>query len=201
MIALVDSNISNIGSIANMLNFLDIDFQLVTQPEELDNCDKIILPGVGAFDSVMSSLRTSGMDEAINEQVQVKGKYYMGICVGAQLLCQSSEEGKLPGFGWLPLTVTRFDAQQVARVPHMGWNHIEPGHNSALLHNMDEEYARFYFLHSYYIPHDDKFSGGVTRYGALFSAIAQRDNYFGVQFHPEKSHKYGMHLFQNFEAL
>ena len=168
----------------------------------MNNASKVILPGVGAFDHAMQRLEKSGMRQILDQMVLQRHVPVLGICVGVQMLAGSSEEGSLPGLGWIDGEVKRFNSLSTGhslRVPHMGWNNIIPSnkHND-LLQGLDID-ARFYFLHSYYFHccrSEDVIA--VTDYGEKFACAVNRGNVFGVQFHPEKSHQWGIRLLGNF---
>ena len=204
MIAIVNYGSGNIQAIGNIYTRLRIPFTVVTQPEELVAAERIILPGVGAFDQAMNELDASGMREALDRAVLQEKKPILGICVGMQLLAHRSEEGSAKGLGWIDGAVKRFDqggAQQVLRLPHMGWNTVAPRRVSPLFRDVDLE-TGYYFLHSYYFscnnPEDQL---AVANYGKAFTCVVQRANVYGVQFHPEKSHQAGIRLLKNFAAI
>lgn len=204
MIAIVNYGSGNIQAIGNIYTRLRIPFTVVTQPEELVAAERIILPGVGAFDQAMNELDASGMREALDRAVLQEKKQILGICVGMQLLAHSSEEGSAKGLGWIDGAVKRFDqggAQQVLRLPHMGWNTVAPRRVSPLFRDVDLE-TGYYFLHSYYFscnnPEDQL---AVANYGKAFTCVVQRANVCGVQFHPEKSHQAGIQLLKNFATI
>jgi imidazole glycerol-phosphate synthase subunit HisH len=201
MIVIVDYNIGNIGSIVNMLKRIGTQAVVSSQPEVILKADKLILPGVGAFDNGMKKLRSSGLIDVLEQKVFVEKTCILGICLGAQLMTQCSEEGQEPGLGWVKSRTIRFFSQQKLtgyRVPHMGWNEVTQSKKSPLFHHVPED-ARFYFLHSYHFDFketEDELA--VTNYGYRFTSAFEVDNFFGVQFHPEKSHKFGMALLQSF---
>lgn len=207
MIGIVQLGIGNIGSIVNMLRYIHVPAQVCEQPTALETVDKIILPGVGHFDKGMDSLRATGFLSALNEQVLVQKKPVLGICLGMQLMANTSEEGQQPGLGWIDAEVLKFNftplahkAHKQLRVPHMGWNQVQPLQSPHLFSQEEDE--RFYFVHSYYVktryPEDVL---AITTYGHSFVSALHKDNIYGVQFHPEKSHHYGMNLLQQFASL
>jgi glutamine amidotransferase len=204
MIAIIDYGSGNIAAIANIYKQLKIDHIIATWPSELDQADRFLLPGVGAFDATMSHLLATGMIDALNEQVLVKGKKALGICVGMQLLAQSSEEGELPGLGWIPGRVRKIPAERGGiplALPHMGWNNLVLQNQSPLFKGIDTDRG-FYFLHNYYF--DAKNSEDVlatVEYGGRLPCAVGRDNIFGAQFHPEKSHSNGVALLKNFAEI
>lgn len=204
MIAIVDYGSGNVKAIANTYRRLNIPAFMASHPDDLDRATKIILPGVGAFDQAMHHLSESGMREALATRVLEDRIPLLGICVGMQLLAARSEEGILPGLGWLDAVVRRFDAARFTsrtHVPHMGWNSIEVARPHALLTGLAGD-ASFYFLHSYYVecgnPADVL---ARAEYGGDFDCAVNADNISGVQFHPEKSHHNGVQLLKNFAEL
>lgn len=204
MIAIVNYGSGNIQAIANIYGALGIQFVVAATPAELTGADRVVLPGVGAFDQAMNQLNASGMRSALDAWVLVERRPIIGICVGMQLLAHSSEEGSAPGLGWIDGEVKRFDRATfgaTTRLPHMGWNTIEPARLDPLFDGVDLEKG-FYFLHSYYFEcraGDDVLA--TTDYGARFTSAVRRNNVCGVQFHPEKSHQNGVRLLRNFARL
>jgi len=197
MISIIDYGMGNLGSIQNMLNKLGFESKLESDPDHLKDANSIILPGVGAFDNAMEKLNSSGFSEAI-KNFSATGAPVLGICLGMQLLATQSEEGELKGLNLIPGDVVKFKSDTL-KVPHMGWNRVNPV-NDILYSQLEEN--RFYFVHSfYYIPEDPNHTAGTTEYGHTFTSSVNRDNVFGAQFHPEKSHKYGMQLLTNFSRL
>jgi glutamine amidotransferase len=203
MITIVDYGLGNLGSIVNMLRKVGVAAELTGDPNRISRAGKLILPGVGAFDNGMENLTRLGLLEPLNQRVRRDGVPVLGICLGAQLLTRRSEEGKLPGLGWIEADTIRFFSRQPAaglKVPHMGWNDLIVKKDNPLLTAATEQ--RFYFVHSYHFKCDqaeDPLAGAV--YGYEFTAAFSRGNVFGVQFHPEKSHKFGMELLRRFAAL
>ncbi len=201
MIAMVDYGTGNVGSLGNMLHKIGQTATLASTPEVLERADAILLPGVGAFDRGMGNLQASGLLETLTRRVQGDGVPVLGICLGMQLLARSSEEGTLPGLGWIDAVCQKFtfppeDRQH--KVPHMGWNAVQPRSGENLFSDM-EPGALFYFVHSYHVvcaDSDDVL--GVSEYGGAFTSAVRRGNIFGVQFHPEKSLRFGMRLLRNF---
>ncbi|HYG18514.1 MAG TPA: imidazole glycerol phosphate synthase subunit HisH [Ohtaekwangia sp.] len=200
MIAIVDYEAGNIGSIKNMLHKLGAAAEITGDPERIRLASKIILPGVGSFDYGVTRLRESGVIDVLNER-KLAGTPVLGICLGAQLMCHRSEEGKLPGLSWINGEVVRFP-QMVGNtrysVPHIGWDDVMPVKPSRLFGDMPG-LARFYFVHSYYIScatAEDILAKNT--YGVPFDAAFEKENIAGVQFHPEKSHKFGSILLKNF---
>jgi glutamine amidotransferase len=204
MIAIVDYGSGNVAAIMNILRQRKIPHMLTRDPKELAAADRYILPGVGAFDPTMDHLRRTGLVEVLDEQVLGRGKIALGVCVGMHLLSEGSEEGTLPGLGWIKGKVRRIDATRLnhaPKLPHMGWNSIALVDGAKLFDGVDTARG-FYFLHSYYF--DAANAGEVAAhvsYGADLPCAVQRGNVFGVQFHPEKSHSNGTRLFENFSRL
>lgn len=199
MVAITDYGLGNLGSIANMLKVIGEKSVITSDADQIRNADKIILPGVGAFDSGMSQLENRGLISIIQEEAK-KGKPIMGICLGMQLLGRKSEEGKKPGLGLLPFDNIRFrlPAESKLKIPHMGWDIVEFKQDKPLLQEI-EGTQRYYFVHSYHAVCDDANNVMMTcDYGYEFAAAVCKDNIYGIQFHPEKSHDFGMRLFENF---
>lgn len=199
MIAIIDYNIGNITAVLNMLQRLGVPCRVATCAEDIKQADRIILPGNGAFDACMQNLRASGLIPVLEKQVLQLGKPLLGICVGAQMLGQSSAEGVESGLGWMDMRVERFPELPDLRIPHMGWNQVVPAQKDHLLaQNMPED-TRFYFVHSYYmLPKNPTNILYRANYGIDFAAGVVRDNIVGVQFHPEKSHRFGKQLLAAF---
>ncbi len=205
MIGLVDLDIGNIGSISNMLRRLGVEHVISKDLTVLEKASKLILPGVGAFDSVMGRVQEMQLVPFLEEQVCQKKKPFMGVCVGMQILANASEEGNLQGLGWIPGQVKKFTFEGEVtklRVPHMGWNKVNPTSSDLIFKDQNPEDAFFYFVHSYYYEVADPMSSlATTTYGKEFTSIVKKDNIYGVQFHPEKSHKHGLLLFKNFSEI
>jgi glutamine amidotransferase len=199
-IAVIDFGMGNIGSIRNMLKFVGAPYVLTNDRHEIAQCDKILLPGVGHFGLAMENLARRDLVRPLQDFVQDRRMPILGICLGMQLMCSSSEEGGVPGLGYIEAEVRRFagPAETGVKVPHMGWSDVEFAKRSVLTEHLGDR-ARFYFVHSYYVTCRDP--GDVlasTNYGITFASAFVRGNIAGVQFHPEKSHKYGIQLFRNF---
>lgn len=204
MIGIIDYGLGNVRAFANVYKNLNLPALIVKQPNELKNVSKVILPGVGAFDYAMQKLDQSGMRQCLDEIVLEHHVPVLGICVGMQILAHSSDEGSLPGLGWIDGEVKRFDFSSLQHpmcVPHMGWNNVNPLKINSLLNGLDHGFL-FYFLHSYYF-HCEKSVDiiAVTDYGIQFASAVHSENIFGVQFHPEKSHQWGIQLLKNFAEL
>jgi len=203
-ITIVDYKMGNLGSIANIFKKLGVGCTISSTPDDILGAEKLILPGVGSFDSGMRNIRELGLEQPLNKQVLERKVPVLGICLGMQLLTEKSEEGELAGLNWIPGRTIKFNLKDSnLRVPHMGWNTLTtPGETPLLFKNMPSHPPRFYFVHSYYVKCEvQAHSIGRTRHGIEFTSAIQRDNIFGVQFHPEKSHKYGMALLENFSRL
>ena len=200
MITIVNFGMGNLGSIYNMLTRLGFDAIITSDIDEIKNAEKLILPGVGAFDQAMTNLHNQELVPVLNDLVLEKRIPILGICLGMQLLAQRSEEGKLNGLGWIDAEVIRFrfSPEQNLRIPHIGWNTITIQQDVCLFKKVYEE-SRFYFVHSYYVKcKSDDTVLATTSYGFDFTSAVVHDNIYGVQFHPEKSHKFGMLLLKNF---
>jgi imidazole glycerol-phosphate synthase subunit HisH len=204
VIAIVDYGVGNVAAIGNIYKRLDIPAKLAATAEELDEADRVVLPGVGSFDWAMERLDRSGLRPALERAALEERKPILGICVGMQMLARGSDEGRLPGFGWIDGHVRRFEAQRGGRrtqLPHMGWNDVEPADSADLFADWVDD-ARFYFLHSYYFEAADPANVlAVTDYNGRFASAVRARNILGVQFHPEKSHQWGVQLLKNFAAL
>lgn len=198
MITIVDYKVGNLGSIQNMLRKVGCPSSVTSAVEDIEKAEKIILPGVGAFDSGIENLKKYGLWEVLNERILVKKVPVLGICLGMQLICQGSEEGQMEGLGWIDASVKKFCLDsELFKIPHMGWNYIEPQKESKLLKDMYPK-PKFYFVHSFYVAAEDNSSLMKTEYGFKFDSAVEKSNILGVQFHPEKSHKFGMKLLENF---
>ena len=211
MIAIVNYGLGNIHAFANIYKRLNIAVGIASAPDKLLAADKIILPGVGAFDWAMMRLNESGMREALEELVVNKNTPVLGICVGMQMMAKRSDEGVLDGLGWVDAEVhslrdesgVRSKERGVRRMslPHMGWNDVLPGNNGCLFRNLESK-SRFYFLHSYYfVPEHESDILSTTDYYGSFASSVRSGNIFGVQFHPEKSHQWGIQLLKNFAEM
>jgi glutamine amidotransferase len=203
MIAIIDYGLGNVRAFANVYKKLNIPAVTVRHPEDLGGVTKIILPGVGSFDHAMQRFENSGMKHILEEMVLNQQVPVMGICVGMQMLANSSEEGVLPGLGWIKGKVRKIvpPLQHPVNIPHMGWNDVKPVKNNGLMRELESN-ARFYFLHSYYFEsskNEDILA--ITEYAGEFACAVNSGNVYGVQFHPEKSHKWGIQLLKNFAEL
>lgn len=204
MITILDYGYGNINAIKNIYERLNIPFEFATTQEQILKADHIILPGVGAFDETISTLQGKRFTEVLNRKVLKEKIPILGICVGMQMLADSSEEGKLTGLGWIHGNVKKFDESRIPgkpKIPHLGWNSIEITHDCPLFKNVDSSIG-FYFVHSYYYECADETNVICkTLYGKIFHSAVNRENIFGVQFHPEKSHDNGIQLLRNFANL
>lgn len=204
MIAIVDYGLGNVRAFVNIYKRLNISATLASTAESIAQADRIILPGVGSFDWAMQCLERTGLRQVLDEQVLAKKIPVLGICVGMQMMARRSEEGIEPGLGWIDAEVKRFaftpDNHRLM-LPHMGWNDVEPTRPTALLKGL-ETGSRFYFLHSYYFaPDKDVDTITTADYGGTFTCGVQAGNCYGVQFHPEKSHGWGIQLLKNFAEI
>lgn len=200
MIVVVDYGMGNPSSIANMIHKVGGVAQVSSDPEVIVKASHIVLPGVGAFDNAVIKLKNTGIWDAIHEGVFQSRAKFLGVCLGMQLLLNESEEGKLPGLGWIDGAVRKFQFPPESRlkIPHMGWNVVYPKSAGQVVGDAEEE-LRFYFVHSFHACCND--SANVvaeTEYGYKFPSAIGKDNIVGVQFHPEKSHRFGLQLFSNF---
>lgn len=197
MIIIVDFGMGNLGSINNMIKKVGYTSIITSDIEIIKKATKLILPGVGSFDNGMKNLADLGLIEILNQKVLIEKTPILGICLGMQLMTKSSEEGKLSGFGWVDAETKRF-LSNTLKIPHMGWNIINHQKKSKFFDEMESE-KRFYFVHSYYVKclsKQDILS--ITPYTHDFVSSFEKGNVLGVQFHPEKSHKFGMNLIKNF---
>jgi glutamine amidotransferase len=202
MISIVNYGVSNIGSMLNMMKKIGFPAQVVSTPAEIERADKIILPGVGAFDHGMLALMELGLVIPLKKRIVQDRVPILGVCLGMQLLAKGSEEGVLGGLDLIDGYCIRFQSNgdTSIRIPHMGWNELTIRRESALLERL--EGARFYFVHSYHFVCTSQANVLATAYyGNEFTAAVQCNNVWGVQFHPEKSHRFGMTLLSNFARL
>jgi glutamine amidotransferase len=202
MVTIVDYGVGNLASIANMARKAGTECAISGDPKVLAAADRLILPGVGAFDRAMANLSERNLIPVLNERVMERRVPTLGLCLGMQLFARGSEEGTRAGLGWLAAGNRRFRFEQMngnaPKVPHMGWNFIEPASPTVLLERLPPE-PRFYFVHSYHLQCDDPADVMCwTTYGYRFASGIHRGNLWGTQFHPEKSHKFGLALLKNF---
>jgi glutamine amidotransferase len=204
MITIVDYGLGNILAFANVYRRLNVPVNVAKDAAGLAGASKLILPGVGAFDHAISQLQQSGMRAALDELVLGRKVPVLGICVGMQMLAYRSTEGHLPGLAWIPGIVKEFDVSRLptrTHLPHMGWNDVIPAKTSPLFVGLESD-ARFYFLHSFYFECETKeHVVAEASYGGDFTCCVNKENIYGVQFHPEKSHHSGTRLLKNFADL
>jgi glutamine amidotransferase len=201
MLVIVNYGIGNVGSIKNMLKKIGAEARISSEHADIMAADRLVLSGVGSFDSAMEHFAGSGLQEALREKVLGQGTPLLGICLGMQLLTRRSEEGRLAGLGFVPgetVLLTPQNPGEPLRVPHMGWNTLSLKRESPLFDGLGDG-TRFYFAHSYHVVLDDPSDAlAATFHGREFVSVFRRNNITGVQFHPEKSHRFGIRLFRNF---
>jgi glutamine amidotransferase len=198
-IHIIDYELGNVGSVANMLRYLRVPAVVIKSPEQVARNAALILPGVGAFDHGVENLARAGWTQPLKELV-AQGSTLLGICLGMQLLARGSEEGSLPGLSLVPAHTRRFvfDASQKLKIPHMGWNETRCVDRD-LFGSLCDGPSRFYFVHSYHVVCDsDEHVAATCHYGATFTAAVRNGRVFGTQFHPEKSHTFGMTVLRNY---
>lgn len=202
MVTIIDYEMGNLGSVLNMFKKAQVPARIVSDPSVVEKSEKIVLPGVGKFDHGMKSLKKGGLFEVLNHLVLEKKVPTLGICLGMQLMAKKSEEGDLPGFGWVDSTVHKFRFDDpTLKVPHMGWNYVKQIRENAILDGLQSK-PRFYFVHAYYVKCETERDVLLqANYGLDFVAGFQKENIYGFQFHPEKSHKFGMQILKNFGSL
>ncbi|QVM92799.1 imidazole glycerol phosphate synthase subunit HisH [Pseudomonas entomophila] len=204
MITIIDYGLGNIHAFVNMYKRLHIPVNVASSADGLRGAERLILPGVGAFDHAMERLNASGMRPTLEEMVTERKVPVLGICVGMQMLAKSSDEGTLPGLGWIDGTVKSFSSAAGLKdlpLPHMGWNDVRPTPGVGLFNGMEDD-AKFYFLHSFYFECTEASSVAASAsYGQDFHCAVAQGNIMGVQFHPEKSHHYGSNLLKNFAEI
>ena len=203
MITVIDYGMGNLGSLVNMFKYLGVQATIASDPEDIKLAKKILLPGVGAFDSAMLQInKTKKLRSVLEAKALVEKVPMLGVCLGMQLLTRGSEEGKMSGLGFIPADTCRIPPKDGLKVPHMGWNLAKPTKvPSALLNDVDHD-ARYYFVHSYAVHVDETVNSIMkTEHSVLFDSGICCKNIYGVQFHPEKSHKFGMKILRNFARL
>lgn len=204
MIIILDNFMGNANSVSNMIKFIGNDCKVSSEINDVKNASRIIMPGIGSFDNSMKILKSNlRLLDVLKEKILIKKTLVLGICVGMQIFFEKSEEGKEKGLQWIEGDVVSFKKlDSRVKVPHMGWNNIHITNNNIIFNNKLDKELRFYFVHSYYVKcKHNKHSVGNTFYGKNFTSIVNKENIFGVQFHPEKSHKFGMQLFKNFLSV
>lgn len=202
MITIIDYGMGNLGSIVNMFKKIGVESQITSSLKQIESAKKILLPGVGAFDKAMQRINNSGIRDILDKKVIKEEIPTLGICLGMQLLTNSSEEGKEKGLGYINASTKKFFSKNnKIKIPHMGWNLVSKTNNSKLTDGLISE-SRFYFVHSYFVEvENQKNSILKTKYGLEFDSAIQNKNIFGAQFHPEKSHRFGMKLLENFSKI
>ena len=200
MIVIIDLNLGNVGAIKNMLKKIGVHSKVSNKKNDILSATKLILPGVGSFDTGMINIKKKGILNCIERKVKKEFIPILGICLGMQMMMQRSDEGKQKGLGWIKGEVKKFRLNEL-KVPHMGWNKINVVKETKITDKLDLN-SKFYFVHSYYVSvnnPDDIVS--LSKYGLEFTSAINHKNYYGVQFHPEKSHKFGMALLSNFSRI
>ena len=204
MITIIDYGVGNINAFVNVYKRVNVPVKIAKTAAELEGAQKLILPGVGHFDYAMSELIKSGMREKLDELVMIQKAPIIGICVGMQMMGNRSDEGTSEGLKWIDADILKFDESlilQRTKLPHMGWNDVSPTAGHPLFEGLEQE-AIFYFLHSYYFKCNNAVDTiAISDYGIPFTSAVNADNVYGIQFHPEKSHKYGETLLHNFAKL
>jgi len=204
MIAIIDYGLGNVMAFYNVYKRLNIPVSIAKRAQDLEGAERVILPGVGAFDHAMNLLNKSGMRDQLDELALNKKIPVLGVCVGMQMLANSSDEGSLPGLGWVGGQVSKFElspGNTTMRIPHMGWNNVKPLKAEGLMFGLGEE-SMFYFLHSYYFNcRSTESIIAVSDYEGEFTCAVSSHNIYGVQFHPEKSHGWGSKLLENFSKV
>ena len=202
MITIIDYGMGNLGSVFNMFKKIGVVSKITSDLEDIKTATKLLLPGVGSFDKAMQRINDSGIKEVLDYKVLKEETPILGVCLGMQLLTNNSEEGIEKGLGYINASTKKFSFQdKKMKVPHMGWNLVEKSTSSLLTTNFEEE-SRFYFVHSYYVEVEKQENSILkTTYGLEFDSAIQHKNVYGAQFHPEKSHKFGMKLLDNFSKI
>ncbi len=202
MIHIIDYGMGNLGSVRNMIKYLGFESKIASEVKEISSAKKLVLPGVGSFDNGMAKICELGLKSILDQLVIEEKIPILGICLGMQLMTGKSEEGTSRGLGWIDAETLKFKQNgRKIKIPHMGWNSVNVISPNPLVKNMHSE-SRFYFVHSYYVKcNNDDNVIGKTDYGIEFASIICKENIFGCQFHPEKSHKFGMQILRNFSEL
>lgn len=205
MITVVDYGMGNLGSIKNMFKRIGAKTTIESDPDKINKANKILLPGVGSFDMAMQKIRANNLEEVLNYKAKKEKIPVLGICLGMQILTDSSEEGNERGLGWIPAKTLSFKSRikNTLKIPHMGWNTVNIISENHLFRQFDKlDEIRFYFVHSYFVEcSNNKNILSITSYDKYFHSGIYKDNIYGLQFHPEKSHKFGMKIFENFARL
>jgi glutamine amidotransferase len=203
MVVIINYGLGNLSSILNMHKRLGIEAVISSDPAEIEKAERLILPGVGHFKKGMENLKLSGLEPLLNELVLQRKKPILGICLGAQLMTCHSEEGDVEGLKWVNATTVKFKTENLPnlKIPHMGWSDIKMLDNNPLWQNLPAD-PRFYHVHSFHFSFQDPASISATAfYGYEFPCAFHKENIFGTQFHPEKSHKFGMKVLENFAKI
>lgn len=203
MIAIINYGLGNLTSIQNMFRRISVDAVITDDPQKIRNASRLLLPGVGHFKKGMANLHETGLTDVLHREVKENGKPILGICLGAQLMTSHSEEGDIDGLGWVDAVTVKFDKEKLKSlpIPHMGWSDIQLTSSSELWEGLPPD-PRFYFVHAYHFLFDKVHEVTATsKYGYEFACAFKNHNVFGAQFHPEKSHKFGMKVLENFSKL
>src|SRR5450432_71472 len=203
MIAIIDYGVGNLASIKNMVKKAGFESVIASDAHAIEKADKIILPGIGAFDHCMQRFNDSGLRPLVEKKVKEEKIPMLGICVGLQMLMESSEEGTEAGLGWIKGRTIKFKKEKLGdlKIPHTGWTDVQIIKETHLTKDLGDQ-PRFYFVHSYYVQAENKTDEMLTAfYGYEFTAAVSRENIYGAQFHPEKSHRYGMKILENFSRI
>jgi imidazole glycerol-phosphate synthase subunit HisH len=205
MITIIDYGMGNLGSIKNMFKYIGVEAKIESDVNEIKNASKILLPGVGSYDTAMKKINESDLKEILNDKALKEQVPVLGICLGMQLLTKASEEGNIKGLGWIDAKTLNFKNRidQKLKIPHMGWNTVNKSHASLITKGFDMlDDVRFYFVHSFFVKVENEENSILkTEYGIEFDSAIQKDNIYGAQFHPEKSHKFGIKLLENFARI
>ena len=198
---IIDYGMGNLRSVQKAFEYIGTNALVTRDPTLIQSASKIVLPGVGAFKDAMANLHSLGLIDLLNEEILEKKKLFLGICLGMQLIATKSYEfGEAQGLGWIDAEIIRFPDSEL-KIPHVGWNSVKFANSSPLFDTIPDN-SDFYFVHSYFVKvEDEKNSILKTTYGIEFDSAIQKDNIYGAQFHPEKSHKFGMKLFENFARI
>lgn len=201
MIGIINYGLGNISSFSNILKVLNINYLIVDEVSQLNECDRFILPGVGSFDVAINKIKNLIFFDQLKKKIILEKKKILGVCVGMQVFFNSREEGEQSGLGWISGNVVRLKNEKNIRIPHMGWNIILKKNENNILKNIPIN-SEFYFLHSYCcMPKNEENILASSFYGLSFCSVVKNDNIYGVQFHPEKSHQKGIELIKNFSEI